>query len=137
MKISSRLCCKRGLICSHWSRSGVLASTGRLRKILLKEARADRELPALGQLISKPALGAIRAAVESLFADDRALARRIGMFLCRCHTGRKLKEICVAYTVSVSAVTQASRRVAVEMKRSESVHEAIVKLEMELGVSQV
>lgn len=96
-----------------------------------------RELPALRQLGSKPTLEAIRAAAGSLFADDGAMARRVGMYLCRCHSGLKLKEICVAHGVSESAVTQASRRVAEEMERSEPVRKAVDLIEREFRVSKV
>jgi REP element-mobilizing transposase RayT len=100
----------------------------------LKEAQANRELPALSQLADRPALEAIRAAVEGLFVNDRATARRVGLYLCRRHTGLKLKEIGTAYGVGESAVTQASRRVSEAMKQSESVRKAVGMLERELGV---
>jgi chromosomal replication initiation ATPase DnaA len=70
----------------------------------------------------------------TLFMDDRAMARRMGLYLCRLHTGLKLKEVGAAYGVGESAVTQASRRVGEEMKRSESVRKSIGMLERELGV---
>lgn len=105
-----------------------------VRAEFLKKAQADRELPALRQLAGKPALETICAAVEGLFIDDRAMARRVGQYLCRRHTGLKLREIGAAYGEGDSAVTQASRRVAKEMEQSESVRKAVGMLEGELGV---
>jgi REP element-mobilizing transposase RayT len=105
-----------------------------VREEFLKKVQADRELPALRQLADKPALETIRAAVEELFIDDRAMARRVGQYLCWRHTGLKLREIGAAYGVGDSAVTQASRRVAEEMEQSESVRKAVGRLERELGV---
>jgi len=105
-----------------------------VRKKFLKEAQADRELPAVRQLAGRPGFEAIRSAVEDLFMDDRAKARRVGLYLCRRHTGLKLKEIGAAYGVGESAVTQASRRVAEEMKQNVSVRKSVGMLERELGL---
>jgi hypothetical protein len=108
-----------------------------VREKFLKEAQADRELPAVRQLAGRPGFEAIRSAVEDLFMDDRAKARRVGLYLCRRHTGLKLKEIGAAYGVGESAVTQASRRVAEEMKQNVSVRKSVGMLERELGLSKV
>ena len=61
----------------------------------------------------------------------------MGLYLCRHHTGLKLKEIGAAYRVGESAVTQASRRVAEEMKQNVSVRKSVGMLERELGLSKV
>ena len=76
---------------------------------------------------------ALRSAVEDLFMEDRAKARRVGLYLCRRYTGPKLKEIGAAYGVGESAVTQASRRVAKEMKQNASLRKSVGMLERELG----
>jgi hypothetical protein len=107
-----------------------------VREKFLRQARVNRELPALRQLASRPALESIRAAVEALFTNDRAMARRVGLYLCRRHTGLTLKEIGAAYGVGESAVTQASRRVTEEMKQSESLRASVKVLETELGLSR-
>lgn len=108
-----------------------------VRETFLKQEQADRDLPALRRLTNKPTLEAIRTAVEGMFIDDRMMARRVGMFLCRRHSGLKLKEICTAYGVGESAVTQASRRVEAQMKQSESVRKAVEMLEKKVGMSKV
>ena len=108
-----------------------------VREKFLKGAQVDRELPGVRQLIGRPGFEAIHSAVEGLFINDRAKARRVGMYLCRRHTGFKLKEIGAAYGVGESAVTQASRRVEEEMKQDVSVRESVRTLERELGVSKV
>jgi putative transposase len=88
-----------------------------VREKFLQKAHANRELPTLRQLASRPAMESIRAAVEPLFMKDRVVARRVGLYLCSRHTGLKLKEIGATYGVGESAITQASRRVTEEMKR--------------------
>lgn len=57
--------------------------------------------------------------------------------LCRLYSGLKLGEIGAAYGVAESAVTQASRRVAEEMKTSKSARESIGQLERDLRASRV
>ncbi|MGA2732845.1 MAG: transposase [Syntrophobacteraceae bacterium] len=105
-----------------------------VREKFLKAAQADRELPAVRQLAGRPGVEAIRSGVEDLFMDDRPKARRVGLYLCRHHTWLKLKEICAAYGVGESAVTQASRRVAEEMKQNVSLRKSVGMLERELGL---
>jgi REP element-mobilizing transposase RayT len=107
-----------------------------VREKFIRHARVSRELPALRQLAGRPALESIRAAVEALFTNDQTRARRVGLYLCRRHTGLKLKEIGAAYGVGESAVTQASRRVTEEMKQSESLRASVKVLETELGLSR-
>jgi REP element-mobilizing transposase RayT len=107
-----------------------------VREKFLKEAHEDRELPALRQLAGRPTLESIRAAVESRFPLDRWMTRRVGIYLCRCHTGLKLNEIGTAYGVGESAVTQVSRRLVEEMKQSDSFRETVGMLERELGVKK-
>jgi hypothetical protein len=80
-----------------------------VRNKFLNEVQPDRELPALRQLAARPTLEAIRVEAEVLFVNDRLMARRIGLYLCRRHTGLKLREIGAAYGLGESAVTQASR----------------------------
>ena len=96
-----------------------------------------RELPALRLLSTRQTLEGVRAAAEACFSDDRAKARRVGLYLCRKYTGLGLKEIGAAYGVGESAVTQASRRVAEEMKQNGSVRESVEIVEGEPGVKSV
>ncbi len=66
--------------------------------------------------------------------NDMAAARRLGMYLCRRHTGLKLRDIGASYGVGESAVTNARKRLAEEMKQSKSLRKTIGLLERELGV---
>jgi chromosomal replication initiation ATPase DnaA len=70
--------------------------------------------------------------VEGWFGEDRATARRVGLYLCHQYSGRKLKEIGAAFGVTESAVTQASRRVAEALKGNESLRTRVGELEREL-----
>lgn len=105
-----------------------------VRERFLKETPKDRELPALRQLADKPTLEAIRRAVEGICLNDRAKARRLAMYLSRHHTGLKLREIGAEFGVGESAVTQASRRVADELRGSESMGECVEQIRRELGL---
>jgi putative transposase len=105
-----------------------------VRKKFLKETPQDRELPALRQLAGKPTLKAICQKVEGKFVDAPAKARRLCMYLCWRHTGLKLREIGAEFGVGESAVTQASRRVAEELKSSESMRECVDQIKRDLGL---
>jgi hypothetical protein len=72
--------------------------------------------------------------VEDLFMDDRAKVRWVRLHLCRRHAGLKLKGIGATYRVGESAVTQANRRIAEEMKQNVSMRKSVGMLERELGL---
>ena len=110
---------------------------GWVREKFLKKKPGDLELPALRQLAGIPTLKAICRAVEGKFADSPAKARRLSMYLCRRHTGDRLKEIGVEFGVGESAVTQASRRDAEEPESSQSMRECVWEIERDLNLSIV
>jgi len=104
---------------------GLQVLVGWVREKFLNKKPGDRELPALRQLAGRPTLKAICRAVEGKFAGPPAKARRLSMYLCRRHTGVRLKEIGVEFGVGESALTQASRRVAEELESSQSMRECV------------
>lgn len=64
----------------------------RALRIEYKEAQAGRELPALRQLAYRPALEAIRAAVDGPFMQDRAMTRRVEVFFGGATPGSSSKK---------------------------------------------
>ncbi|MGA2404633.1 MAG: hypothetical protein ABSG91_23505 [Syntrophobacteraceae bacterium] len=60
----------------------------RALRIEYKEAQADRGLPALRQLAYRPALEAIRAAVDGPFMKDRAMTRRVEVSMAAPHAAQ-------------------------------------------------
>ena len=76
-------------------------------------------------------------AVEEKFRDDTGKARRVGLYLCRHHTGCRLSEIGERFGVSGSAVTQANWRVARELDRDPALRAVVQDLEQELAPCRV
>ncbi|MHB8766296.1 MAG: transposase [Deferrisomatales bacterium] len=93
---------------------------------------ADRDLPALRQLAERPTMEALRAAAEERFAQDRRAARRVALYLCHRHSGRRLKDIGALFGIKESAVTEASRRLDAEMDRDGELRSAIEELRRDL-----
>jgi len=106
----------------------------RVRENFLNHAKADRELPVFRQLADRPGVKTIRTVVDAFLANDPAMRRRVGVYLCRLYTGLKLKEIGAAYGVGELAVTQISRRVVLEMEGGESFCKAVGLLVKKLEV---
>lgn len=102
----------------------------RLRKI-------DRELPAIRKTLERPGLQAIEEAVDSQLELDVRLARQIKMFLCHRYSGKKLKEIGERFSVSESAVTQASRRIGDKLRNDKKLEKLILRIEKRLDLSNV
>jgi putative transposase len=98
--------------------------------------RHDRDLPAINKLSAKPTLDSIIEAASTLTAKNR-LSEKAGIYLCHKYSGRKLKEIGEKFGIKESAVSQASRRFAEEMKRNNDVRKVVEKLRTDLGLSKV
>lgn len=117
--------------------SAVLGSKGFLSWVqteFLEQKPTDRELPALRQIVGKPALEEIRRAAEVKFAADRRTARRVALYLCRRYSGRKLREIGQQFGLGESGVTEASRRVAKELESNRLLQEAVEDVERGLDL---
>jgi len=59
-------------------------------------------------------------AVGAEFGNDPKLARVLKIYLCRQHTGEKLKAIGANFRISGSAVSHACRRVTYRIRKSSS-----------------
>ena len=113
---------------------GSEAFVGWVQEEFVGRKPVDRELPALRAIADKPTVEAIRRVVEDRFGEDPATARRVGLYLCHRHSGRRLKEIGAEYGVTESAVTQASRRLADALKEKQSLRKSVRQVERALDV---
>ena len=93
-----------------------------------------REVPALRQLISRPAPEAILRAVEASFADNEKLARQAGMCLCHRYSGEKVRAIGALYGVGPSAITEASRNFVTRMAKDQELAGIVEKIKAELRI---
>ncbi|HEA69606.1 MAG TPA: hypothetical protein ENI07_22760 [Desulfobacterales bacterium] len=75
-------------------------------------------------------------AIDSEFGNDSTLARVLKIYLCRQHTGEKLKAIGANFGISASAVSHACRRVKDRMRRNSKLRKKIEKMVKKLSLSR-
>ncbi len=120
--------------------STVLGSADFVKEIkerFIEGKKASRDLPALKALCSKPAIEDIIKAVESAFIQQPALVKNVSLFLCHRHTASNLKQIGRHFNVGESAVSQASRRIRMKIKRDKKLKKRIKRVENMLNLSRV
>ena len=108
-----------------------------IRERFLKDRQTNREIPALRQLRTGPSMEEIVAEVGPVFEYDKALSKRVTLYLCHRYSGLRLREIGEHFGIGESAVSQASRRLAAEIDGNEGLKEMIMSIKKELGLSRV
>jgi len=103
----------------------------------LSNKKIDPNLPALKELCGKPSVDEITEEVESVFVEDRVLARGVKIYLCHRHTGKMLKEIGQHFDIGDSGVSQASRRIAMKISQDNKLRKKIRKIENKLRLSRM
>jgi REP element-mobilizing transposase RayT len=78
------------------------------------QTRAARNLPAVKALARRPSMDAIIMTIKAELGDRAALVRAVSLYGCQKYSGAKLKDIGTRFGISDSAVSQASRRMAVK-----------------------
>ena len=99
--------------------------------------KPDKELPALKELVKKASMQDIFEAVESVFPQDKALARNVKMYLCQKYTGKKLKEIGLQFGIGESGVSQSCRRVTQKIEKDKKLKKKIDRLEKQMNMSRM
>ena len=88
----------------------------------------DRNLPALKQLKGKPSIDQILEITGSVIKENEKLATKVAIYLCHRYSGAKLKEIGKRFGVKESAVSQSSRRLAVEQGKDKKLQIMVTDL---------
>ena len=94
----------------------------------------DRNLPALKQLANRPSLVRIIEAVKDAFEGKKRLEEKAAIYLCHKYSGAKLKEIGKHFGVKDSAVSQSSRRFALEVDQDKDLKKILAIVEKKLGL---
>jgi hypothetical protein len=76
-------------------------------------------------------------AVESAFNQQPALVKNVSLYLCHRHTASSLKQIGRLFNIGESAVSQASRRIDMKIKRDKKLNKKIKRVENKLNLSKV
>ncbi len=95
----------------------------------LSDNKPVRDLPAIRQLAPKITCQEIMDRVESQFGDDPATARRISLYLCRKHTGEKLKAIGAQFGIGDSAVAQSFKRFNLRLEKDIQLRKRVEQIE--------
>lgn len=108
-----------------------------IREKHLDRKKSDRDLPDLKQFYELPDLEKIIKQAAKVLKEDAALLKRVQIYLCHKFSGQKLKEIGLHFGISVSGVSQASRRVALQIKDDKKLKKKIDKIISDLNLSTV
>ncbi|OHB33820.1 MAG: hypothetical protein A2X79_02815 [Desulfuromonadaceae bacterium GWB2_53_15] len=101
----------------------------------LSTKKADRDLPTLRELTSRPSLDEIVKAVKKVFPENERLATKAGIYICHRYSGVKLKEIGAIFRLTESGVTRASKRFEESMEDDNNLKEMLMKIRANLGMS--
>ena len=98
----------------------------------LSDKTPDRDLPAIRQLGSRITYLEICDMVELEFRQDPVAARNIKLYLCRKHTGEKLRTIGAQFGIGDAAVTQACKRFKLRLEKDRKLSKKIEQFEKKL-----
>lgn len=100
-----------------------------IRENCLPDHEPTREQPAIGRIFSGRTMDEICDAVADVQALDPALVRKIQIYLCRKHTGEKLKAIGQRFGIGDAAVSQVHKRFQKKINIDSSLLKEIERIE--------
>jgi len=109
----------------------------RVRAEHIDSTVADRNLPDVKYFHEKPDIEEIIEHVEKSIPDDFALSKRIQLYICHRYSGQKLIDIGTHFGMGEPGVSQASRRVAMQVDKDKKIKKRINKIFSELNLSRV
>ncbi|MBK5101234.1 MAG: transposase [Desulfobacteraceae bacterium] len=108
-----------------------------IREEHLDRKKSDRDLPDLKQFNEMPDIEEITKQATKVLSGNAALLKRVQIYLCHRYSGQKLKDIGLHFGIGVSGVSQASRRVALQIKDDKELTKKIDKIISALNLSTV
>ena len=88
-------------------------------------------------LSSKPTITKMVKEVESAFNQQLAQVKNVSLYLCHRHTASSFGQIGRYFNILESAVSQASRRFGMKIKRDKKLSKMIQRVEYRLNLSKV
>ena len=98
----------------------------------LTDHKPTRDLPAIRQLTQRVTMPRIMEVIDSMADDTFSMNRNIKIYLCRKHTGEKLKTIGEYFGIGDSAVSQSSKRFEDKLKKNKRLKKRVDKIEKQL-----
>jgi len=99
-----------------------------IREKHLDRKKSDRDLPNLKQFYEMIDPEEIIKQTTKVLSEDAALLKRVQIYLCHKFSGQKLKDIGLHFGIGVSGVSQASHRVALQIKDNKKLEKRLIKL---------
>lgn len=109
----------------------------RIRVEHIDRTVADRNLPDAKYFYDKPDIEEIIEHVEKTIPEDFSLSKRVQLYLCHRYSGQKLNDIGIHFGIGESAVSQASRRVAMQVDKNKELKKKINKILVNINLSRV
>jgi REP element-mobilizing transposase RayT len=106
-----------------------------IREKHLDREKINRDLKDLKHFYEMPDLEEIIENVAKELSEDAALLKRVQIYLCHKFSGQKLKDIGLHFGIGVSGVSQASRRVAMQIKDDKKLKKKVDNLIRDLDLS--
>ena len=103
----------------------------------LGETRAERSMPAVKALALRPSMDDIIRTIRAELGDRAELLRQVSLYGCHKYSGVKLKDIGARFGVSDAAVSQASRRLALQAKTDRQLKKVLDRVETLLELSRI
>jgi putative transposase len=94
-------------------------------------------LPDARQFSNKPDIEQIIDKVKQVITEDSALIKRVQIYLCHRYSGQKLKGIGLYFGIGQSGVSQASRRVKIQIYKDKKLKKQIDGIVQEMNLSRV
>ena len=101
----------------------------------LFDKKPVRDLPAIRQLGPRITYQEIFDRVESEFGQDPVATRNIKLYLCRKHTGEKLRAVGAQFGIGDAAVAQACKRFKLKLEKDRKLRKKIERFEKRLFVN--
>lgn len=109
----------------------------RIRMEHIDRTVADRNLPDAKYFHDKPDIEEIIEHVEKTIPEDSALSKRVQLYICHRYSGQKLNDIGIHFGIGESGVSQASRRVAMQVGKNKELKKRINTILADLNLSRV
>lgn len=103
----------------------------------VSDKKPVRDVPAIRQLAPRITCQEIFDRVESEFGKDPVTARSIKLYLCRKHTGEKLRTIGAQFGIGDAAVAQSCKRFNLKLEKDRKLRERIERFRKRVLLSDV
>ena len=103
-----------------------------IKESFLNDKKSDRELPALNKISDKPGINEIIKETDEVFTHDKALSKKVAIYLCHKYSGKRLKAIGSHFGMSESGVTLASRRLSTVIEKDKKLKKLVSKIKTKL-----